>query len=719
MTVDEALKHPTAKVVILSEVTAGVWCRAWIVDGTFTNSYKVAVENEVDSVRWNLTTLLTERASLALVDANAGSWFWDRATRLLWVRPLTGSIYDATIQAVVTFYLSNNPKILNDRPYDPRFVSGPSISQRIEPRFGDVGQIGGGQIRFNNADKYFDRFRKYQWNAGNVTLKIGVDLPNRVMAVGDYETMATWIVEAWDIESTFTLRLKEPKSKIATKIPFSFYDRTTYPNIDDSTIGRSIPIGYGSLFGIEPALIDPGLKKFQVVGHGIRGFDGVRIQKSRTETVTRSTDGSDWLSYAPPVFRYYLSGETIKTVTFNGTLLVEADDLSDVTSTASRWVVEENYIYVHPPSGQAFASGIPVIITSEVESKSWVTTNFASVDASLGRFTLGDDWSVGIPVSVDFRGKLDATGKLITNPIKVVEDLLTTVGETNLNASSFTTAGARLLAGTDESGNQVYRRQVGLYISDQEEVLDIIGKVLAAIGAYLYTDATGQYFIGVFRPEASEQMEVIADRDILDYSEEARVDENISKLVSEFNEREQDGFVELEEKEEAQYQFIANQPAPMLRKSESILTVTGDVKRYQQRTLIREGLPLVQHLITIPWRGLKWKPGQQVLLQYSERNINTPVEILETKIDLGRKTVQLVCGDIRALESSSGFWVSSSDIVPVRFSSLSGYGAGSLVWNPAWDSQIKEWASQNSGHWTDTGFADVTDADSFYTSRWV
>ncbi len=83
MTVNEALQHPTAKVIILSEVTAGVWCRAWIVDGVLTNSYKVTVQNEVDSVRWDLTTLLTERASAALVDANAGSWFWDRATQIL------------------------------------------------------------------------------------------------------------------------------------------------------------------------------------------------------------------------------------------------------------------------------------------------------------------------------------------------------------------------------------------------------------------------------------------------------------------------------------------------------------------------------------------------------------------------------------------------------------------------------------------------------------
>lgn len=119
MTVAQAIQRPTACVVILAEITAGVWCRAWIVDGTYTNTYKVSIDEEIDSVKWNGTTTLTERASAALVDANAGSWYWDGAT--LWVRPVSGSIFDAVVQAFAIFRFSNpKSKILNDLFWDPR-----------------------------------------------------------------------------------------------------------------------------------------------------------------------------------------------------------------------------------------------------------------------------------------------------------------------------------------------------------------------------------------------------------------------------------------------------------------------------------------------------------------------------------------------------------------------------------------------------------------------
>lgn len=114
-----------------------------------------------------------------------------------------------------------------------------------------------------NADGYFDGMQDYQWRAGVVTLKIGVDLADADMAWADYETLATWAIQdhARD-EQTFRLQLIERKARTKAKLPQSFFNRTDYPNIDEEWIGKPVPIAYGQLFGIEPVLINPGTRQF-------------------------------------------------------------------------------------------------------------------------------------------------------------------------------------------------------------------------------------------------------------------------------------------------------------------------------------------------------------------------------------------------------------------------------------------------------------------------
>jgi hypothetical protein len=85
MTVAQALANPTAQIIILAEVTAGLWCRAWVSDPVFLNTYKISTALEITAVRWNEATLLTKLGSAALVNAMTGSWYWDGAT--IWVNP--------------------------------------------------------------------------------------------------------------------------------------------------------------------------------------------------------------------------------------------------------------------------------------------------------------------------------------------------------------------------------------------------------------------------------------------------------------------------------------------------------------------------------------------------------------------------------------------------------------------------------------------------------
>lgn len=721
MTVTQALAKPTAKVIVLAEITAGVHCRAWVLDGVFVNSYTISVAVEVSSVRWNRTTLLTNRGSIPDVNSNQSSWFWDRNTQLLWVRPPTGqSIFTNTVQAMASFFFSHpENKVLNSRFYEPRLSNAPALSRRIEAVFGDVGQIGGGTISLINVDGYFNGMQDWQWNAGSVVLKMGVDVGNDLMAWADYETIATWTVEDWSRdESSFQLRVVEAKSKLKSKVPFTFYDRATYPQIEDNTIGKGIPIIYGCVFGAPATLIDPGLKKFKVCGHEIYELSEVRLLKQFEEAKERTTTAGQWYVYSAAVWRYYLPDETARSVSYNGTAIVEAEDLDDCLATANRWYAEDNFVYVHPATGNDMTTGT-YVLRSAKQIQAWDNVDFATKDLVNGEFTLGDDWSIGQDVSVDLKGKR-TSGALIQNTVSIIEDLLTLVGATNLNASSFTAAKAKLVRGTDRNNRTLYTRSASLYVSEPKEVLELISDLLKQIGGYLYSDQLGQFTIGVFEPEPGEDLVQIDDLEIVDYGESVQTRDLLTSVKQTYARRDKDDFAQNLTTSDTSLRYINDQPEAVVKEFENTFATLNDARNFGQRTIIYQGRPLKVTTLRFPWTQWLRQPGEQVRVISTRYDLDAVLEVLEVKTDLAQKQVNLTLGNLRGFADQPGFWVADAAVLPTRFAALTGYGAGSLVWDIGWHTDIKVWARQNVGYWTDAnGFADPDDPDSFIPSCWV
>ena len=720
MTVAEAIQKPTSKLIILAEITAGVWCRAWVVDATYTNSYSIAMPDEVTAVKWNRSTSLTVRTSAANVNSNAGSWYWDRAAQLLWVRPVSGSIFANVVQAFVKFYVSNpTAKTLNDRFYDPRLVSAPALSQRIEAMFGDVAQIGGGSLVLANVDGFFNTRQNYQWNAGGVVLKLGVDTPAGDMAWADYETGATWVIEDWErSDNSFSIRLTEAKSKLKSKLPFEFFTRTDFPNIEDANVGKPIPIIYGTVFGAPATLIDPGAKQFKVCGHAVKELSEVRIRKTFDESKTRTVAAGTWRAYTTDVWRYFLEDEEGSAVSYNSTAIPKAEDLDDCIATANRWWDEDNFIYVHPASGNDMTTGT-YVVQSVKQIEAWDNINFASRDLSTGTFTLGDDWTIGQEVSIDLKGKA-SSGVLLENSIDIIEDILTTVGATNLNAASFTEAASRLLIGTTITGRSRYSRSVGIVLKDPEEVLEIINKILEQIGAFLYSDELGQYTIGLFEPQPGESLQVIDDLHMTGFAERNETKDIVSSINANFARRVRDDWQQNLISSTVATQHANDQAEPVVKEIDLLFATERDAKNYNDRTRIHQGRALRLWDLRTPWIHWLREPGEQVRL-YSERfGLDEIAEIIERRVDIGAKTVNLKLGNLRGWADAPGFWVADAAALPTRFASLAGYGSGSIVWNSAWDPEIKKWARQNVGYWTDdNGFADPDDPDSFIPSVWI
>jgi hypothetical protein len=179
-TLTDRLDFPNLSVAYLFEATAGERLQFWTLGGGLTNTYYAptvaGASRTVEDVKENGTSL-TERASTALVDASAGSWYWDRTNSRVYVHA-AGSVspYSKSLQAMLQFYFTDRiGRTCNGVFYDPRVKSLPVLSMRIEDKFGKVGQIGGGKIEFHNEDGFFDTLSTLDWNAGTVRILMAAD----------------------------------------------------------------------------------------------------------------------------------------------------------------------------------------------------------------------------------------------------------------------------------------------------------------------------------------------------------------------------------------------------------------------------------------------------------------------------------------------------------------------------------------------------------------
>jgi hypothetical protein len=259
-------------------------------------------------------------------------------------------LYTATLQ----YRFATMPKKFRGVFWQPRLDKTPNLSLRIEALWSTLGspaQIGGGKAVLNNADGYFDDkdSDNIQWDAGFVTLEMGIDLAgvgtSGEMSEADYLRIGTWTVESTDRSDTaFTLNLREIKRKLANQIPHLLFDRETYPNISQENIGKPIPFAWGKIYGAKPVLIDPGAKRFKVASHPIHSFDGVRVQIDEVWTnvnfattdlqLAEFTLGSEW------------TGNESVSVDFNGRKKPDGSlmtNCSDVMADLLDYVGETNF----------------------------------------------------------------------------------------------------------------------------------------------------------------------------------------------------------------------------------------------------------------------------------------------------------------------------------------------------------------------------------------
>lgn len=248
--------------IVLAEIQPaeelGVWTAA---GGGLTNTYYCAFLSQIatdltpgglyrrlDFVRVDGEGL-TSRASAALVNANAGSYYHDASAGRLYVHTLGSLPPDsyAFVGAWFTLFFSTGAVDFSDQPLYAPLITGelPTLESELpDPVFGSSKSTDVGALSLLNGDGLFDALsRRYIWRNKAVAFKLG----GASLAYSDFTAVAAMRVNNFDVDDEVaTLTVESSDTALNSSLPEETFG-------DDTEItGQHIPLLFGYVQDILP-----------------------------------------------------------------------------------------------------------------------------------------------------------------------------------------------------------------------------------------------------------------------------------------------------------------------------------------------------------------------------------------------------------------------------------------------------------------------------------
>ncbi|MCK4794490.1 MAG: fibronectin type III domain-containing protein, partial [Desulfobacteraceae bacterium] len=179
------IRDPNIEPVYIAEVDLKMNLSGFTLTGGQTKTFEVLIDErglEIDSV-WEDGTALTEKASIAEVEATASTWWWDTSVRKLYVHSSTDADPDGFFMEGGFIHLipSRDFTYADALCTLPPWLSAdsiPSVTQEMKPYYEGSFRLSTGSISFINALSagayYFDkRFETFTWIGAKVTIYCG------------------------------------------------------------------------------------------------------------------------------------------------------------------------------------------------------------------------------------------------------------------------------------------------------------------------------------------------------------------------------------------------------------------------------------------------------------------------------------------------------------------------------------------------------------------
>jgi hypothetical protein len=371
-------------------------------------------------------------------------------------------------------------------------------------------------------------------------------------------------------------------------------------------------------------------------------------------------------------------------------------------------------------AGHAVVSIDAVRVNQAGGGNVWVQVNPTAFNLAAGQFTLaGADWTLGQKVVADVRGKAKSDGTLMENPADQVQDLLSQIGFSNINANSFADAWSYYDVGytAGPAGGQpnplyrVTRCRLGLYLDKQDTILKLVNRITTQIRAYFFSDALGRVQLVPFKLKRAKDLTLVTDPDVLSNWKEQQptaADQKLSSYTVNYANHAAEGYISSSSYTRVKNQLIRARPAAVSDSFDSDFVASSDALELAQWMVNNSDLAPIAYTYTGKWQPFVWMPADQVALSQTEEGLQKVLEITGVTINLGTREVSIMAATRRGFDQCPGFWVGDSETTDKG--------------NPlTWDGTERQYKTNNTGTWsTDQGFAmtSPTSADDKRVSTW-
>lgn len=264
-----AVLRPASRKHLLLEVEPGQELWGWTLTGgntyeiswnhlAATNIIKGGIYRRLISMEED-GVALTERASIALVDANAGSWYHDETVQKIYVHT-TGSVDPDTLDMIASifrlhFSTTGKTYVIDGRSiyFEKRILANTQavIGDKVSDLMIGKQRTASGIISLANFDKLFDKL-SVTWNWKNKVARVRFGLDD--IAFSEYITARELLIN--DIVPTeifFTLDLVEKVDVWRRRFPITPHFGS---GLGEGVSGTRVPVLYGQKTDIIPDLVD-------------------------------------------------------------------------------------------------------------------------------------------------------------------------------------------------------------------------------------------------------------------------------------------------------------------------------------------------------------------------------------------------------------------------------------------------------------------------------
>jgi hypothetical protein len=241
-----------------------------------TSQITGGIYRRLDGVEEN-GVALTVRASLALVNSNAGSWRFENDK--IYVRT-TGSVNPTTVSSIVAvftiFVATEALDIPGGELYEGRLAGElPSVEAMIDTMYGAKISTTG-DVVLPNGDGLFDSLSKaWAWHGRYATIRLG----GRELAIADFEPVARMVMDrVLPNDESCRIVLRDEQDTLDSYLPLRVFSREDNPAAGDDVIGTYVPMLYGDVRSISPPLVDntPGATVYLIADPNVQTITSVR-----------------------------------------------------------------------------------------------------------------------------------------------------------------------------------------------------------------------------------------------------------------------------------------------------------------------------------------------------------------------------------------------------------------------------------------------------------